>query len=195
MESLGPFYRYINKFIELSADEFDHYIKPHIEIRHFDKKDTITKEGSVENYFNFVLKGLARKYYKNSRDEVCTQIASEGHIILVEDSFLSRRASGYCVDCIEPTHLASIQHHNLEKIFSSSTKMERMGRLVVTSIMVMREKWQMQLIKHSPRDRFLKFVHTHPALIQRVPQKYLASYLNIQPETFSRFKHLLRAKA
>jgi hypothetical protein len=28
--------------------------------------------------------------------------------------------------------------------------------------------------------------------MQRVPQKYLASLLNIQPETFSRFKHLLK---
>jgi len=30
-------------------------------------------------------------------------------------------------------------------------------------------------------------------IMQRVPQKYLASYLNIKPETFSRFKHLLRS--
>jgi hypothetical protein len=73
--------------------------------------------------------------------------------------------------------------------------MERMGRLAVTTMMILRERWQMQLLKLSPRERFLKFVHRHPALIQRVPQKYLASYLNIQPETFSRFKHLLRVKA
>ena len=70
-----------------------------------------------------------------------------------------------------------------------------MGRLVVTAMMILREKWQMQLVKFSPRERFLKFVNRHPALIQRVPQKYLASYLNIQPETFSRFKHLLKEKA
>jgi len=28
--------------------------------------------------------------------------------------------------------------------------------------------------------------------MQRVPQKYLASYLNIKPETFSRFKHMVK---
>jgi hypothetical protein len=44
----------------------------------------------------------------------------------------------------------------------------------------------------SPRERFLNFVTKNPELMQRVPQKYLASYLNIKPETFSRFKHLLR---
>jgi hypothetical protein len=72
--------------------------------------------------------------------------------------------------------------------------MERLGRLVITFTLIQRDKWNMQMMKLTPRERFLKFVERNPDLIQRVPQKQLASYLNIQPETFSRFKHLLRAK-
>lgn len=192
MESIGSLYRYLNKFVHLSADEFDDIIKPKVMIRHFGKKQLISEDGVVENHFNFVLKGVARKFYKNGNGEVSTQIAQEGQIIMVEDSFLSRKTSSYCVEAIEPVTCASITYHDLERIYSSSAKMERMGRLVVTTMMVLRERWQTQLIKRSPRERFLKFVQTHPALIQRVPQKHLASYLNIQPETFSRFKHLLR---
>jgi hypothetical protein len=45
----------------------------------------------------------------------------------------------------------------------------------------------------SSKDRFLKFAREHPDLMATVPQKYLASYLNIQPETFSRYKHLLKS--
>jgi hypothetical protein len=59
-------------------------------------------------------------------------------------------------------------------------------------MMAISDSWQMQLIKMTPRERFLNFVMKNPQLMQRVPQKYLASYLNIKPETFSRFKHLLR---
>lgn len=40
--------------------------------------------------------------------------------------------------------------------------------------------------------RFLDYMYTHPDMLQRVPQKYIASYLNIKPETFSRLKHLVR---
>lgn len=194
MESLGSLHRYLNKYVHLPADEFDQLIKPHVIIRHFEKKQIISQDGVVENYFNFLLKGVARKFYKNGQGEISTQIAQEGHIIMVEDSFLSRRSSSYCVEAIEAVSAASITYNDLEAIYSSSAKMERMGRLVVTAMMVLREKWQVQLIKLSPRERFLKFVHRHPSLIQRVPQKHLASYLNIQPETFSRFKHLLRGK-
>jgi hypothetical protein len=51
------------------------------------------------------------------------------------------------------------------------------------------------MIKMTPRERFLNFIMKNPELLQRVPQKYLASYLNIKPETFSRFKHLLRSNS
>lgn len=194
MESIGSLYRYLNKFVPLPPEEFDQAIRPYVLIRHFDKKGIISQDGIVENYFNFLIKGVARKFYKNSHSEICTQIAQEGHIILVEDSFLSRTHSDYCIETIEPATTASITYNNLENIFASSAKMERMGRLVVTAMVILREKWQMQLVKLTPRERFVKFVNRHPALIQRVPQKYLASYLNIQPETFSRFKHLLRER-
>jgi hypothetical protein len=43
-------------------------------------------------------------------------------------------------------------------------------------------------------ERFIHFIKENPDLLQRVPQKYLASYLNIKPETFSRLKHLLKRK-
>lgn len=195
MDSIGPLFRYLNKFVHLPADEFDEIIRPRVVIRHFAKKEMITEDGVVENYFNFLLKGVARKFYKNGNGEVSTQIAQEGQIIMVEDSFLSRKPSSYCVEAIESVTAASITYNDLESIYSSNAKMERMGRLVVTTMMVLRDRWQTQLIKLTPRERFLKFVHSHPALIQRVPQKHLASYLNIQPETFSRFKHLLRGNS
>jgi hypothetical protein len=70
--------------------------------------------------------------------------------------------------------------------------MQQLGRLVITGTMVLKDKWQSQLVKLTPRERFLKFVSRHPELMQRVPQKYLASYLNIKPETFSRFKHMVK---
>ena len=49
----------------------------------------------------------------------------------------------------------------------------------------------MQLVMHTPRERFIHFVNRNPELLQRVPQKYLASYLNIKPETIQSFQTLL----
>ena len=91
-----------------------------------------------------------------------------------------------------PTTVVSISYEDSEKMFASSQRMENLGRLIVTYSMVIKDRWQMQLVKMTPRERFLNFVSRNSNLMQRVPQKFLASYLNIKPETFSRFKHLLR---
>jgi len=183
---------FLNKFIPLSLEEYNELILPCTTKRHFDKKSIITVAGEVENYINFIDAGLMRKYYKKENDEVNTQISYEGHIIHSQESFHSRTPSEYSIETIEPTQLTSITYQCLEKIYSSSEKMQRLGRLVITATMVLKDKWQSQLVKLSPRERFISFVTRHPELMQRVPQKYLASYLNIKPETFSRFKHLVK---
>ncbi|HMK17037.1 MAG TPA: Crp/Fnr family transcriptional regulator [Chitinophagaceae bacterium] len=183
---------FLNKFIPLSLDEYNELIAPCIFKRHFDKKSVITTAGEVENYLNFIDSGLVRKYYKKANEEVNTQISYEGHIIHSQESFHSRTPSEYSIETIEPTVLSSITYECLEQMYSSSEKMQRLGRLVITATMVIKDKWQSQLVKLSPRERFISFVTRHPELMQRVPQKYLASYLNIKPETFSRFKHLVK---
>ncbi len=192
MDVVKPFLDYIRKFIEISEDEFRQYIYPFITVRKYSKKQVITEAGLVENYFNFIVRGLARKYYRRGREEINTQISFEGHIMHSQESFHSRTPSEYVIEAIEPTTLVSITYDNLEKIYAKSPKMEHLGRLIITYTMVIKDRWQMQLVMHTPRERFIQFVQHNPELLQRVPQKYLASYLNIKPETFSRFKHLVR---
>ena len=192
MDAAKPFQTYLQKFIELSDDEFSQYLLPAIKLRKFDKKELLTPAGEVENYFNFIVKGLVRKYYQKGKEEINTQISFEGHIIHSQESFHSRTASEYFVEAIEPCTVVSITYNDLESVFASSKKMEHLGRLVITHTMMIKDRWQTQLVKMTPRERFLNFVTKNPELMQRVPQKFLASYLNIKPETFSRFKHLLR---
>ncbi|MED3803887.1 hypothetical protein P4562_18340 [Lysinibacillus xylanilyticus] len=43
----------------------------------------------------------------------------------------------------------------------------------------------------SPEERFQALVKNRPELLKRVPQNILASYLDITPETFSRYKKTL----
>ena len=192
MESVGNFRAYLEKFIRISDIEFEEHLQPAIHVKKFSKKEILTRAGEVEDYFYFITAGLIRKFYRKGSQEINTQISTEGHIIHSQESFHSRLPSEYFVEAIESSSVVAITHEDLEKVFSGSKKMEHLGRLVITHTMVIKDRWQMQLVKHTPRERFLYFVTRNPELMQRVPQKYLASYLHIKPETFSRFKHLLK---
>jgi CRP-like cAMP-binding protein len=154
----------------------------------------ITVAGEVEEFFNFVSRGLARKYFNKAEEEINVQIATEGQMINAFESFYTRVPTEYCIESLESTTLISISHDDLEKIYATNAKMERTGRMLISFAMIIKDRWQLNMMKLSPRERFLSFVKKKPELIQRVPQKYLASFLNIQPETFSRFKHLLRER-
>lgn len=192
MEPLELFLTFLRKFAQLSVDDFQRLIVPYVETRTFKKKEVLTKKGEIEDKLYFVSKGLLRKYFQKDGDEIITQIAKEGQVIHSQESFYSRTPSEYFIDAIEPGAALAISSTNLETIFSSNADMERLGRQIVTYIMVLNDRWQMSLLKLSPRERFLQFVQNNSELMQRVPQKYLAALLNIQPETFSRFKHLLK---
>ena len=193
MTRIKPFLNYLRKFSDISETEYDRYVAPYLEIRYFDKKQFITRAGEIENYFNFILEGLVRKYYLKGREEINTQISLENHIIHSQESFHSRTPSEYFIETLEPTVLLSVSYDNLETLISQNLKMENLGRKIITFTLVIKDKWQMQLVKMTPRERFLNFIDKNPELMQRVPQKYLASFLNIKPETFSRFKHLIKS--
>ena len=192
MEKLNSFFEFLNKFISISEEEFTRLLIPIVSLRKFPKKFIVLEEGDKEEYFNFILKGLVRKYYKKGKEEINTQISYEGQVIHSQESFYSHGLSEYYIETMEPTIFVSITHNDLENLFAGSKKMEYLGRKVITYAMVIKDNWQIKMIKYNPRERFIDFVSKNPELIQRVPQKLLASLLRIKPETFSRFKHLIR---
>jgi CRP-like cAMP-binding protein len=194
MQNAMKFYWYLKNFVPISEQEFKDWVLPYILERTFEKREIVSKEGEVEEYLNFIVQGLVRKYYVKDNSEINTQISHEGHFIHAQESFHSRKSSEFFVETLEPTTFISVTYDNLEKLYAQNIKLERLGRLVITYTMVQKDRWQMQMIKLSSRERFLFFVERHPDLLQRVPQKHLASFLNIQPETFSRFKHLVKMR-
>lgn len=188
---LEAIYKYLVRFVDVSKDEFV-VLSKFVEIRHLNKKVKIVHIGEREKYVNFIAKGLVRKYFYRQKEEVITQIAKEGELICSSVSFLSGLPSEYIVETIEPTLALSISAENMEKIYAMSNKMERLGRLVIIDWLLQKEYWENERIKYGPKERFLNFVTNNPDLLIRVPQKFLASYLNVKPETFSRYKHLLQ---
>jgi CRP-like cAMP-binding protein len=191
MELIDTVRSYVSNYVFLDDRELA-YLTEKFELRQTKKRQLLIADGQVERYLNFIIQGLARKFFHRRKEEMVTQIAKENELICCYDSFLSGSPSTYAVDCIEPCTLLSITKENVELLYEYSPKMERMGRLIATQQFLSRENFEYDRIRLCSSDRFLNFVRNNSDLLQRVPQKYLASYLNMKPETFSRLKHLLK---
>jgi len=192
MQMIDTARQYISKYVALSDEEFSIVVKM-LEVREFDKKQQVSKEGEVEQYLNFVAKGLARKFFYKNKDEIVTHIAREGEFVCCYESYISSIPSVYVVETIEPSTFISISKDNMDDLYLAVPKIERLARLVITQQFIINEHWDHDRMRLDSQERFIAFIKDNADLLQRVPQKYLASYLNIKPETFSRMKHLLRS--
>ena len=183
--------QFLDRYLILSNDELA-MIKEHVEVREFPKRTMLVREGDTEQYLNLVAQGLVRKFFYKGHLEVVTQIANEGCFISSSVSFLTREPSQYFIETLEPVTLICLTFDALESLYAKMPRMERLGRLITTGLYLHKEEIEQDHICLDVKQRFMKFVHEHGDLLQRVPQKYVASYLNIKPETFSRLKHHLK---
>ena len=186
-------YVYLQRFMELSRHDFD-VLTPYLELCSYDKKTIILKQGDVEDCLNIVMKGMVRKYINTKKGEATLQLATEGHIVQSEISFHTRTPSDLVLETLEPTVVIAIRYEKMQEAVQKSIALERLGRAMITQMFIKKDTRYYEQLQMTTRERFLTYVTNHPHMLQRVPQKILASYLNIKPETFSRLKHLLRKK-
>ncbi|MDZ4794381.1 MAG: Crp/Fnr family transcriptional regulator [Bacteroidota bacterium] len=169
-------------------------MKTGIENRHFIKKEYLIRAGENADDLYFITKGLAREYVLKGKQEITTDIISEGTVTGAASSFLGGGPSLYSIQAMEPVLVLAMSRKNLEKLYEAVSKWQKLGRLITTHFLLEQEKHILDNIRYSAKERFPQFQQQHTDLLQRVPQKYLASYLNIEPETFSRLKHLVPQK-
>jgi signal-transduction protein with cAMP-binding, CBS, and nucleotidyltransferase domain len=192
--NLADYQELIRKFFErftLVESKDLYQLIPYLEIREFAKKEIILHEGEVERYLNLVAKGMLRKYIVAGKKETTLQLATEGHLIQSETSFHTQVASEVIIESIEPSILICISAENTLKAFATMENAEQITRLLIAYMYLKKDARLVNQLKLSTRQRFLKYIDEHPHMLQRVPQRILASYLNIKPETFSRLKHLV----
>lgn len=189
-DSLAAF---LSQFITLSANELS-LLKEQLIFKEYPKKHTLIREGQTEQQLYFVYQGLIHQYFYKGKEQVTTDLVAEGTITGSVVSFLSGKPSHYYLETMEPASLISITRQNLDMLYSMDKKWQRFGRILITHFLLQQEKHILDNIRYSIRERLVHFAADFPALMKRAPQRKLASYLDIKPETFSRLKSVITEK-
>jgi CRP-like cAMP-binding protein len=169
-------------------------LRERIHIRQLKKKEKILIVGELETDFNCVHKGLVRQYYIHNNKEINTQFAVEGDIVCAAYSYFSQQPSAYFIETVTPTTLLSIKMADMDALMASGGNFVKMGRLLMTQLFLYKEEREKELLTYDATARVERFFKNKPTLALQLPQTYIASYLNIQPETYSKLKRLLLEK-
>jgi CRP-like cAMP-binding protein len=181
---------FLHRFVPFTEEEFSH-LKRLLIIKHCRKKEVLIHPGQTEQYLYFVDSGLLHQYFFKGKEVITTDIISEGTITGAVVSFLSGQASHYNLEALEPSVLLALSKDNLEDLYKEDRKWQKLGRILISYFLLRQERHNLDMVRYTVRERFIHFAKEYSGLMTRVPQKRLASYLNIEPETFTRLKPLL----
>jgi CRP-like cAMP-binding protein len=158
------------------------------------KRQYLLQEGDVCKYLSFVSKGLLRSYNVDDKgSEHINLFAWEGWWISDFHSFLSGEAAVFNIDALENTELLMISLQNYEELMLAVPVMDRYFRILYQNSLVTKDRRLMSSITHNAEDKYRQLVEKHSAILKRIPQNLIASYLGIAPETLSRIKKNIAA--
>ncbi len=158
-------------------------------LRQFSKKSLITEAGTVERYFYVVVDGVQAIYIIDRRGEKrMLGFSYRGNFSGVYDSFLRQAPAAYFLEALTDSSLLALPYAGFRELFERYPSFERWGRLFHQEILIGRLQREVELLTLSARERYVRFMRRCPPELLAIPQKYLASYLNMTPETFSRLR-------
>lgn len=156
--------------------------------KHLAKKELLLRAGHICQHIYFIEKGLLRCYYFRNDAEICSWFMREGDVVVSVESFFYQKVSYESIQALEDCELYYISYKELQEIFKSFPEFNFIARVLTEKYYCLSEQrlYSIRMMRASERYEYLS--GHHPELILRVPAKYLASYLGITPEMFSKIK-------
>lgn len=184
---LSPVIDYFNSITPLPPELIDDIIKYAV-IKEYKKNEFILKAGKVSNYTSWIVKGLVRSYYIKDTEDITTKFLWDGAPITSVYSYYSRKPGNENIVALEDTTLASLRYDHMQYLYKTYPAFNVIGRVITEQYLYMLEIEVYNLRKQKAEDRYQFIVKHFPHLLQRVPLKYLATYLGINLETLSRIR-------
>ena len=177
----------INRYVSLTEEEWQH-IRPLWREHAFGRGSSICATGQVEQRFYIVQSGVQKLSFQHDGQDICVGFAYDGSWSGEFVSFVTRKPARFDVVAITDSVLLGIDYDDLQRLYGEMPVMERFGRLILEQLLSGRAEREIEQLSLSAEERYDRLVSRSPQLLQLVPQKDIASYLRMTPETFSRLR-------
>lgn len=150
------------------------------------KKEFLLREGEVCKYKNYVVKGCIVMYYidEEGRERV-VQLADRDHWANDLYSYFTGKPGNFFLQALEDAEVLQLSRPDLDEIFAAVPKMERFFRIRYQNSLVVQQHRIIQNQFETAEQKYLDFREKYPDLEQRIPLKYIASYLGITQQFLS----------
>ena len=185
--------QHIRQIIDIGNDELDQ-IASAFKLVKYPPKKIILKKGQECNFIAYINRGCLVYYSKFDEKERVINFPRENWWIGDMDSFLSHSPSSIYLKTLEETELLTLDYTNFMSLIQNHPNYLRF-HLIKThrSYMQIDERFA-KITSLSAEDKYNLILQDSPGVINRVPSKYLASFLGIEPPSLSRIRRNMSKK-
>lgn len=154
----------------------------------FKKRERLLDAGDICKSMLYIEKGMTRQFYYKYEKDLTEHIGYEGGIIICLESYLKQEPTRLMIETLEPTVVWKIPKEQIEKLASVNIEISTLYRRFFEASLI-ESQIKADTLRFEPaHERYNKLLQLHPEILKRAPLVYIASLLQMTPETLSRVR-------
>jgi CRP-like cAMP-binding protein len=180
--------------IGLSDDQFEEFVSCfHKEF--VPKKEYYLKEGEITKQKAYVLNGCSRTFIidESGKEKILFFCFEDWWLGDMESYYTGKPGKQY-IQAIEDLELFCISKEDFTKFEERIPQFSKWYQVKLQRSHVATLERLVEAKSKTPDVRYKELLNKHPDIFQRIPLQYIASYLNIEPQSLSRIRHKAAGK-
>jgi len=190
---ITPLLAVLNYFHPLTP-EMEAYLKKHVTTMSVRKRKLLLKEGNSCEHVYFIVKGAVRGFTREGQKDITTWIVVENELVSSILSLNQRIPSIENIQVLENTDLLVIRNDDLQQLYEQIPAFNNVARKLLQHYYADAERRAFIARLTKAENKYRHFLLHHEPLANRIPLKYIASYLGMTLETLSRVRKKFSSK-
>ena len=175
------------KYSTMTHDELDILESVLVPIK-YTKGEMVLSEGEVCRNIYYIEKGMLRQFYFKNDKQLTEHIAVEGNIVMCIESLFREEPTHLQIEALETTIVYLLPKQRLEEVALHNVNIQILYRKILEESLILSQVHADLVRFESAQDHYLKMCKLAPQVVFRAPLVYIASYLQMTPETLSRVR-------
>jgi len=183
----------LDHFYPLSEGIKD-YFKNHSYACSFRKGKLLLKAGEICEHIYFIKKGVVRGFIKEGKKDITTWITAENEVVSSISALDVREPAFENMQAIETCELLALTYADFQDLYIKFPEFNIVARKVLQKYYQDAEGRAFIVRLTNAENKYQLFITRYGHLANRIPLKYIASFLGITLETLSRVRKKLSLK-